>query len=125
MTPTFGGLAMFGQAVNMHMTPNANAAQIAAFFGVFGVQSLDGGQRGRIHEVTGLMVGATPALVQANEIQWEQFATGISQLLIDTTGLAWPNTVYRNEFSWDGRFLLIPAQGLWCRSYRLILHGLT
>lgn len=125
MTPSLGGFPVFGYAVHITMVPNANAAQTAAFFGVQGVQEMDGGTRGRTFQVEGLMAGANPAAVQANESALEQFADGNTRILYDTTGAAWPNVVYKNNFMWQGKYAWSPTLAAWVRPYRLVLHGLT
>ena len=125
MTPTLGGYALFGVAVNVNMNPNANAYQLASFFGVQGVQGMDGGQRGRVFEITGVLVGETPAYVVAGATQLSSYADGVARIFQDTTGTAWPNVVYRNEFQWTGKFMEALNLGGWCRPYRCVLHGLT
>lgn len=124
-TPSLGGSAIFGLAVNVNHIPNANAAQVAQFFGVEGVQSMDGGKRGRVFEVQGCMVGLNAAGVQAAAAILESLADGVARTFIDTTGTAWGNVVYRNEFAWQGPyFLLCDGTGRRGRAYRAVLHGL-
>ena len=125
MIPTYNGLPVFGVACSIDMVPNANAAQVAAFFGVQGVQSMDGGGRGRVFEVRGLMYGSTPLDVQLMQQQLEQFADGTARILVDTTGGVWPNVVYRREFQWELKYAWSGTLNAWCRPYRTVLHGLT
>jgi hypothetical protein len=125
MTPTYGGLPIFGYAVNVAMVPNANASQIAAFFGVQGVQAMDGGGRGRAFEITGLMAGTTPASVQFGQQQLESLADGVARVLVDTTGFGWANVVYKNDFSWTGKYMWSPTLAAWVRQYRCVMYGLT
>lgn len=124
-TPTLNGAAAFGAAVRMVHVPNANASMIAAFFGVQGVQSLDGGTRGRVFMVEGLMTGSNPPGVVANELALQSFANGGVYLLVDTTGIAWANVQFRNEFQPGDKFMWSPTLFAWCRPYRAVLHGLT
>lgn len=123
--PSLGGQALFGLAVNVNRIPNANAAQIAQFFGVSGVQSMDGGSRGAVFEIQGCMVGISAAAVQAAASLLETMADGVARTFIDTTGTSWSNVVYRKEFQWQGPyFLLCDGTGRRGRAYRCILHGL-
>lgn len=125
MTTTYGGIPIFGYAV--HITPvlNPNASQVAQFFGVQGVQSLDGGMRGRVFQVEGLLAGTSTALVVAAGAAFENYADGVARILTDTAGIACANVTYRNEFSWEGPFLWSPTLAAWCRPYKCLLHGLT
>lgn len=125
MTPTYGNLPIFGYAVHITPVVNPNASQIAAFFGVEGVQSLDGGMRGRVFQVEGIIAGQSTAAVVAAGASLESLANGVARTLVDTSGFAWANVVYRNEFSWISGFLWSPTVGAWTRRYRCLFHGLT
>jgi len=121
--PTYGGSAIFGPAAQIVMAVQPNAVELITYFGVDGVQQLDGGTRGRTLTVTGVLVDATPAAIIADGQLFESFADGVSRTLVDSTGTAWPNVVFRNEFQWTGPFM--PTVGGWCRQYSATFHGLT
>lgn len=124
-TPTYGGSAVLGICCHINHIPNANASQIAAFFGVQGVQSMDGGSRGRVFEVSGILLGQTPAGCIASEILLLSYADGQARTLVDTTGVAWPNVVFRAEYSRTDKFMLNCTLGGWLLPYRCVFHGLT
>ena len=125
MTPYYGGFPVFGLAVSIHHVPNANAAQVAQFFGVAGVQAMDGGGRGRVFEVQGLLTGASPAGCVSSELFLLSFADGVARTLTDTTGISWPNVVFRGEYQRTGKFMTNCSGGGWLLPFRCVLHGLT
>lgn len=125
MTPTYGGFAIFGVATSVEHIPNANAQQIAAFFGVQGVQSLMGGGRGRAFGIDGLLVGSTTAGVRAAESALLTYADGLARTLTDTTGSVWPNVVFHAEYQPTSKFMSIPSLGLWGMTYKAVFRGLT
>lgn len=125
-TPTYGGVALFGKSVSVKHNPNANAAQIAAFFGVNNVQTLDGGSRGRVFEITGCLYGATPAACVFAEQFLLSFGDGIGRTLIDTTGLPWSDVVFKREFTRQGQFMkdcTFPFG--WILPYSCLFYGLS
>lgn len=119
-----------GVAVKCRQQVNPNSASISAFFGVDGLQYQDGGRRGRVFFIEGLIIASTPAGVVALEHALEEFADGLPHVLTDTTGTVWFNVVYRNEYQRTTDFMMIPVQpfiaplGGWGLQYRLLLHGL-
>jgi len=123
--PSLGGAQVFGLACNVSYVPNANATQVAAFFGVAGVQSMDGGSRGAAFEIQGCMVGINPAGVQFYASSLLSMADGVARTFIDTTGVAWASCVFRREFQYTGGYaLLCDGTGRWIRPYRAVIHQL-
>ncbi len=124
MAATLDGIPCFGVAV--HITPQANPdhVQINAYPGINGLQVMDMGSRGRVFQVTGLMIGSTPGDVEANEVSLENFADGLPHLLISTAGGIWQNVTYRREYHPTGKFVFLASGNGWGRSYSLLLHGL-
>jgi hypothetical protein len=57
--PTYGAVAIFGTAVRMGTADNPRPSQENHFFGLNGIESLDGGLSGRFTEVRGLLGGVT------------------------------------------------------------------
>lgn len=126
MIPSLGGEPIFGICVTIRMIPNANANQVAEFFGVNGYQSLDGGTRGRIFEVQGILTGVTPGLIVAgSEAALMSFANGNVNTLVDTVGVSWSNVVFKGEYVPGDQFMFLPGLGVWGRPYRCVLRGLT
>ena len=126
MAPTYGGQPIFGQSVSVAHVPSANAAQLAAFFGVDNVQSLMGGRRGRVFEIRGCFVGITPAACVAAEQALLSYADGIARTLVDTTGTPWFNVVFKAEYSREGQFMKNASpSGGWLLPYRALFIGLS
>lgn len=113
---TFGGTALFGTAVSMTTTDNPRANQLNAFFGLSGLESLDGGMRGRVTHVTGLLYGASPAALSAAESNFRSFNDGVARPLVDTLGATWPS-VRLESFQPQGRVRQSPAGALF-RAYK-------
>jgi hypothetical protein len=113
---SFGGVNIFGTAVSMVTADNPREKQINAFFGLSGLETLDGGSRGRITRVTGLLFGQSPVLLASAEALFRSFNDGTTRTLIDTLGASWPN-VRLESFEPLGRIRQSPA-GLLLRSYQ-------
>jgi hypothetical protein len=124
MDPLFGGLNIFGTACHSIHIPRANAQQVDAFFGVNGKLTLYGGSRGRIHEITGVLIGGTLGEVIAAEGSMLSYADGIARDYTDTQGRTWPNTIFNGEYQPSPEGPKITDFG-WCLPYRAVLHGLT
>jgi hypothetical protein len=88
---SYGGVFIFGTAVSMNTADNPRENQLNAFFGLSGLESLDGGMRGRVTHVTGLLYGASAGFLAANEAQFRSYNDGIARTLVDTLGGIWPN----------------------------------
>jgi hypothetical protein len=101
---TYDGSNIFGVAVSCVMVLNPAAEQVNAFFGVTGVQSLFGGLRGRVFEVSGVLVAPDPVTLNSYEMTFESYIDGIPRVLIDGFLTAWPN-VKLLQFQRQGRVL--------------------
>jgi hypothetical protein len=112
----YGGVYIFGTAVSMNTADNPRANQLNAYFGLSGLESLDGGMRGRVTHVTGLLYGASSGLLAANEAQFRSFNDGIARTLVDTLGGIWPN-VRLVSFQPRGRVRQSPYR-VFFRSYQ-------
>ena len=55
--PSFGGVNIFGTAVTMSTADHPREKQVNSFFGVSGLETLDGGMRGRTTTVSGVLSG--------------------------------------------------------------------
>jgi hypothetical protein len=82
---------MFGAAVSMTTSDNPRETQVNSYFGVNGLETLDGGFRGRITNVRGVLHGASATLLAAAEGLFRSYNDGVCRLLIDNLGTAWPN----------------------------------
>jgi hypothetical protein len=113
---TFGGANIFGTAVSMTTADNPRANQLNAFFGLSGLESLDGGMRGRVTHVAGMLYGNSPAALAAAESAFRSFNDGVPRPLIDTLGTTWSN-VRLEFFQPQGRVRQSPG-GYLFRSYK-------
>jgi hypothetical protein len=113
---SFGGVNIFGTAVSMSTADNPRANQLNAFFGLSGLESLDGGSRGRVTDVTGLLYGNSPAMLSSAETLFRSFNDRVARPLIDTLGATWPN-VRLETFQPLGRVRQSPG-GILFRSYK-------
>src|SRR5438874_13795032 len=89
--PSYGGANIFGTAVSMVTSDNPREKQLNAFFGLSGLESLDGGARGRVTDVSGLLYGSLPASLSAAESLFRSFNDGVARPLVDTLGMTWRN----------------------------------
>lgn len=124
MNPSFGGVFLFGTACHVVHSPQTIAQQKGSFFGVTGMTSLYGGGRGRLFEITGVLVGKDLTAVMGAESALLSFADGIARTFIDTQGRAWPNVIFEGEYTPSADGPKSTDFG-WCLPYRCILHGLT
>jgi hypothetical protein len=113
---SFGGTSIFGTAVSMVTADNPRETQLNAFFGLSGLESLDGGMRGRYTSVTGLLYGDSSAFLAAAEGTFRSFNDGIARTLVDTLGEIWAN-VCLVSFQPQGRIRQSPS-GVFFRSYK-------
>ena len=113
---SFGGSNIFGTAVSMVTSDNPRAKQVNAFFGLSGLETLDGGLRGRVTHVSGLLYGGTPTLLAAAEGIFRSNNDGVCRTLVDTLGAIWPS-VRLESFQPQGRVRRSPA-GVLFRSYQ-------
>src|SRR4051794_16872790 len=94
---SFGGASIFGSAVSMTTSDNPREKQLNAYFGLSGLESLDGGSRGRVTEVTGLLYGDSPAQLAGAEAVFRSFNDGTTRTLVDTLAIGW-NSVRLESF---------------------------
>jgi hypothetical protein len=113
---SFGGASIFGTAISMITADNPREKQINAFFGLSGLESLDGGLRGRVTRVTGLLYGLSPALLASAEAAFRSFNDGKARILVDTLGVSWAD-VRLDSFEPMGRIRQSP-NGILFRTYQ-------
>lgn len=112
---SFGGTIIFGTAITMSTVDNPREKQLNAFFGLSGLESLDGGSRGRVTHVSGLLFGNSPLLLAGAESLFRSFNDGAVHPLVDTLGVAWSN-VRLESFQPQGRIRQSPG-GVLFRAY--------
>ena len=112
----YGGVNLFGTAVTMSTADHPRERQINSFFGLSGLETLDGGSRGRVTEVAGLLFGPSPGALGAAESTFRSYADGQTRALVDSLGTSWSN-VRLESFQPQGRVRQSP-QGVYFRSYR-------
>jgi len=118
---TYGSVGIFGAAVSMSTCDNPRESQVNSFFGVNGIESLDGGFRGRITRVRGVLSGRSSLLLAAAEGLFRSYNDGLARVLVDNLGTVWPN-VRLLRFQPVGR-IRQTADGIYFRGYQaLFLH---
>jgi hypothetical protein len=113
---SYGGVAIFGAAVSMSTSDNPRESQVNSFFGINGLEALDGGFRGRITKVHGVLYGQSLELLGATEGVFRSYNDGVARVLIDTSGAIWPNVRLLN-FQPHGR-IRQSADGTCFRAYQ-------
>lgn len=113
---SYGGAVIFGTSVSMVTADNPREKQLNSFFGLSGLEALDGGFRGRVTFATGLLYGASAASLAAAESQFRSFNDGVTRPLVDTLGTTWLN-VRMDSFQPQGRVRQSPA-GILFRAYK-------
>ncbi|WP_165068389.1 hypothetical protein [Paludisphaera rhizosphaerae] len=121
---TYGGVNIFGSAVQVQHVPRPRAAQTASYFGVSGTQFLDGGSRGRVFSIRGVLTAASLAELDAAENTFLACADGVARTLVDNRGRTWSNVVFKGEFVADARGVTAGGSG-WALPYRAVFYGLT
>src|SRR4051794_25671014 len=113
---TFGGTNIFGTAVSMVTSDNPRQRQLNAYFGLSGLEILDGGLRGRFTHVTGLLYGGSAAALASVELLFRSFNDGVARTLVDTLGVTWQG-VCLVSFQPHGRIRQSPG-GVLFRTYK-------
>jgi len=114
--PSYGGVNFFGTAVIMNTADHPRERQVNSYFGLSGLETLDGGARGRVTEVSGLLFGPTPGALALMESTFRSYSDGLTRVLVDSLGSNWSN-VRLESFQPIGR-VRQSTLGLFFRSYR-------
>ena len=120
--PSYRGAEIFGVAVSIRHVLSPSETQINAFFGISGIQSLFGGNRGRTFFVTGCFFAPDLPTLNAMEGIFLSYADGIAGELVDTRWRVWPDVVFRGQLE-PADHLLFNAYGL-VLPYKALFHGL-
>jgi hypothetical protein len=117
----YGNVGIFGAAVSMTTSDNPRECQVNSFFGINGLETLDGGFRGRITRVRGVLYGSSAYLLASAEGLFRSYNDGVPRLLVDNLGTTWPNAKLQ-RFQPVGR-VRQSADGSFFRAYQaLFLH---
>ena len=121
--PYFGGINIFGSAVSICTTTLPRAQQVNAFFGLSGLEILDGGSRGKFSDVSGFLYGENALALAASENRFRILNDGVARSLVDMTGVTWNNVILQT-YQPRGR-ILASANGYFLRAYRARFFHLT
>jgi hypothetical protein len=122
---TIDGSPVLGLAVHVQHNPQPNAQQMNEFFGINGIQTLFGGQRGRTLLVSGVLVGNTVDDINASEAALLNFADGLPHTLVDDRGRTFQNVIFKGEYQSFEQGPRALAGGGWCLPYKISMTGLT
>lgn len=125
--PTYDGSAIFGSCCKVQMIASANAQQVDAFFGLSGTRTLYGGGRGRIFTISGVLFESDIATLNDDEDLIMTYADGIARTFVDSRGRAWPQVIFKGEFSPDPigpRPAVFNGSSGWALPFKCVLYGL-
>jgi hypothetical protein len=88
---SYGGVAIFGFSVSMTTSDYPRETQVNSFFGINGLESLDGGFRGRITKANGVLSGQSAIILASAEGLFRSYNDGVVRILVDNLGTVWPN----------------------------------
>jgi hypothetical protein len=121
--PTYGGISIFGNSAIITTSIQPRERQVNGFFGLDGVESLDGGSRGGDTHAQGVLVGTGAFGLAVAESLFYGLADGQARDLVDTIGRTWPN-VLLDVYKPTGRVRMTPG-GVLFRSYEARFVHLT
>lgn len=113
---SYGGTNIFGTAVSMVTADNPRQTQLNGYFGLSGLEFLDGGLRGRSTQVMGLLYGSSAVALASAESLFRSYHDGVARILVDTLGVSWQG-VCLTAFQPQGRIKQSPG-GVLFRSYK-------
>lgn len=102
--PSYGGVNIFGYAVRIITADNPRQAQENKFFGLSGIERLDGGLAGRFTSAEGLHYGIDATALATVQETFRSYNDGIARALVDNRGVTWLNVVLEG-FQPQGRVL--------------------
>ena len=113
---SFGGISIFGSAVVMATADVPRESQTNSFFGINGLETLDGGFRGRVTRVRGVLHGPSALGLAGAENSFRASHDGVTRTLVDNLGMVWGN-VRLTSFQPLGRVRQSP-DGTYFRAYQ-------
>ncbi len=114
--PNYGGITIFGSAVVMATADVARQSQVNSYFGINGLETLDGGFRGRVTKVRGVLHGSSSLGLASAENLFRSYNDGVTRTLVDNLGTVWTN-VRLMAFQPHGRVRQSP-DGTYFRAYQ-------
>ncbi len=114
--PGFGGVEIFGIDLLITVNENPRDEHVAAFFGLEGRERQDGGGRGRVALVSGVLQGTGTAGLAFAETLFRSYHDGVPRVLVDTLGLSWLRMKMK-RFEPQGRAYRDQDNQV-CRAYR-------
>ena len=121
-TPTFGGNQIFGYAPVISTRDVPRETQTNAFFGLDGVEQLDGGDRGMESHATGILLGLGESGLRSLLTTFRSFKDGQGRVLTDTIGIEWPNVTLKT-FTPSPMVHSTPQGYRWCRYEAIFFHS--
>lgn len=121
---TIDGNFDLGSTCTIVYVPNMNVQQQNEFFGVNGTQTVFGGTRGAVLQVTGILgnTGYDVGSLNVAEANLLSYADGNIHTIVDDRGRTWNNVVFKAEYQPDPKGIMFAAGGGWCLSYHAIFQ---
>lgn len=119
--PSFGGANIFGTAVSLSTADYPRQYQVNAYFGLNGLEMLDGGARGRVTLVEGVLFGSSAAALASAEATFRSYNDGVARVLVDQFGTSWQG-VTLDFFRPSGRVQQAPDGSYYRRYIARFLH---
>lgn len=102
--PSYGGVDIFGYSVQIATADNPRQSQENKFFGLDGIERLDGGLAGRFTTVQGVHFGVSAFALATVQETFRSYNDGLARVLIDSRGVTWPDVVLES-FEPQGRIV--------------------
>ncbi len=117
--PTFNGVTIFGVTSKFQTDAGIRVIQKNDYFGLNGIEGLDGGSREQRTVVTGVLFGADVDAWNAAVALFRSYNDGLAYMMVDSKGRTWP-AVRLVSFD-EGEFM--PAVGLgYCSIYTAVFE---
>jgi hypothetical protein len=118
---TIDGSPAFGVAVTVTYTPNGNVQQMNEFFGINGTQTIFGGTRGAVLEVSGVLAAADIPTLNSAESSLLSYADGNAHTVVDDRGRTFPNVVWDATYQPSAAGIQAAAGGGWLLPYKAVM----
>ena len=90
---SYGGVNVFGTGVSFSTTDRPRELQLNSYFGLSGIESLDGGSRGRLTTASGVLFAPSLQALASLEANLRNLSDGLGRDLVDETGTRWQNVL--------------------------------
>lgn len=100
----YGGFNIFGLSVSIATSDNPRQAQENKYFGLSGIERLDGGLAGRYTTARGVHFGVNATALAAVQETFRSYNDGVARVLIDSRGVVWTNVILEG-FEPQGRVI--------------------